>query len=153
MLGSGTERVSARGSQLRPRNEDITETGTPFLAVALIQRSISKWLPDELPAPRANSVTIIGNLFCADCLCFHLHPHPRSYHDPPFCRSAAIIAAVFLPVATQAQGVPGGVERGARDGERAARTSRPSLNVISVTPCRMPATLTAGGTPIWNENG
>ena len=120
MLGSGTERVSARGSQLRPRNEDITETGTPFLAVALIQRSISKWLPDELPAPRANSVTIIGNLFCADCLCFHLHPHPRSYHDPPFCRSAAIIAAVFLPVATQAQGVPGGVERGARDGERAA---------------------------------
>jgi len=34
--------------------------------------------------------------------------------------AAAIIAAVFLPVATQAQGVPGGVEQGARDGERAA---------------------------------
>ena len=35
-------------------------------------------------------------------------------------RAAAIVAAVFLPVATQAQGVPGGVEQGARDGERAA---------------------------------
>ena len=34
--------------------------------------------------------------------------------------ASAIFAAVFLPVATQAQGVPGGVERGARDGERAA---------------------------------
>src|SRR5260370_21840121 len=34
--------------------------------------------------------------------------------------AAAIIAAVFLPVATQAQGVPGGIEQGARDGERAA---------------------------------
>jgi hypothetical protein len=31
-----------------------------------------------------------------------------------FVGAAAIIAAVFLPVATQAQGVPGGVERGAR---------------------------------------
>jgi hypothetical protein len=37
-----------------------------------------------------------------------------------FVGTAAIIVAVFLPVATQAQGVPGGVERGARDGERAA---------------------------------
>ena len=34
--------------------------------------------------------------------------------------AAAVMAAVFLPVASQAQGVPGGVERGARDGERAA---------------------------------
>jgi hypothetical protein len=34
--------------------------------------------------------------------------------------AAAIVVAVFLPVATQAQGVPGGVEQGARDGERAA---------------------------------
>ena len=37
-----------------------------------------------------------------------------------FVGAAAIIVAVFLPVASQAQGVPGGVERGARDGERAA---------------------------------
>src|SRR6185437_6162805 len=37
-----------------------------------------------------------------------------------FVGAAAIIAAVFLPVVSQAQGVPGGVERGARDGERAA---------------------------------
>jgi len=34
--------------------------------------------------------------------------------------AAAIVVAVFLPVATQAQGVPGGIEQGARDGERAA---------------------------------
>ena len=34
---------------------------------------------------------------------------------------AALVAAVALPVAVQAQqGVPGGVERGSRDGERAA---------------------------------
>ena len=37
-----------------------------------------------------------------------------------FVGAAAIMAAVFLPVVSQAQGVPGGVERGARDGERAA---------------------------------
>jgi len=37
-----------------------------------------------------------------------------------FVGAAAIAVSVFLPVATQAQGVPGGVERGARDGERAA---------------------------------
>ena len=37
-----------------------------------------------------------------------------------FVGTAAVIVAVLLPVATQAQGVPGGVERGARDGERAA---------------------------------
>src|ERR1700710_650757 len=33
---------------------------------------------------------------------------------------AALAATVALPVAAQAQGVPGGVERGSRDGERAA---------------------------------
>ena len=33
-------------------------------------------------------------------------------------RVAAIAAAALLPVAAQAQGGPGGVERGARDGER-----------------------------------
>lgn len=37
-----------------------------------------------------------------------------------FVGAAAVMAAVFLPVVSQAQGVPGGVERGARDGERAA---------------------------------
>jgi hypothetical protein len=37
-----------------------------------------------------------------------------------FVGAAAIIVALFLPAAVQAQGVPGGVERGARDGERAA---------------------------------
>jgi hypothetical protein len=37
-----------------------------------------------------------------------------------FVGAAAIAATVFLPVASQAQGVPGGMERGARDGERAA---------------------------------
>jgi hypothetical protein len=38
-----------------------------------------------------------------------------------FIGIAALIAAVALPVAVQAQqGVPGGVERGSRDGERAA---------------------------------
>ena len=37
-----------------------------------------------------------------------------------FVGTVAVIAAVFLPVASHAQGVPGGVERGARDGERAA---------------------------------
>ena len=34
--------------------------------------------------------------------------------------TVAVIATVFLPVASHAQGVPGGAERGARDGERAA---------------------------------
>ena len=34
--------------------------------------------------------------------------------------AVAIVVSVSLPVATQAQGVPGGVERGTRDGERAA---------------------------------
>ena len=34
--------------------------------------------------------------------------------------TVAVIATIFLPVASHAQGVPGGVERGARDGERAA---------------------------------
>src|SRR6202158_5509949 len=33
---------------------------------------------------------------------------------------AALAAVVALPVVAQAQGVPGGVERGSRDGERAA---------------------------------
>ena len=37
-----------------------------------------------------------------------------------FIGIAAIVASVALPVAVQAQGVPGGVERGSRDGERAA---------------------------------
>jgi hypothetical protein len=37
-----------------------------------------------------------------------------------FVGTVAVVAAVFLPVASHAQGVPGGVERGARDGERAA---------------------------------
>ena len=37
-----------------------------------------------------------------------------------FVGAAAIVVAVLLPVATEAQGVPGGAERGARDGERAA---------------------------------
>jgi Protein of unknown function (DUF1236) len=32
---------------------------------------------------------------------------------------AALVATVALPVAAQAQGVPGGVERGSREGERA----------------------------------
>ena len=34
--------------------------------------------------------------------------------------AAVTVFAALLPVAIQAQGVPGGVERGARDGERAA---------------------------------
>jgi hypothetical protein len=33
---------------------------------------------------------------------------------------AAVISAVGLPVLVQAQGVPGGIDRGAREGERAA---------------------------------
>ncbi len=37
-----------------------------------------------------------------------------------FVGIAALVAAVTLPVAAQAQGVPGGIERGSRDGERAA---------------------------------
>lgn len=37
-----------------------------------------------------------------------------------FIGIAALVTAVALPVVTQAQGVPGGVERGSRDGERAA---------------------------------
>ncbi|HXQ03304.1 MAG TPA: DUF1236 domain-containing protein [Bradyrhizobium sp.] len=37
-----------------------------------------------------------------------------------FIGIAALVAAVALPVAAQAQGVPGGIERGSRDGERAA---------------------------------
>ena len=37
-----------------------------------------------------------------------------------FIGIAALVATVALPVAVQAQGVPGGVERGSRDGERAA---------------------------------
>jgi hypothetical protein len=32
----------------------------------------------------------------------------------------AIVAALAIPAVAQAQGVPGGVERGSRDGERAA---------------------------------
>lgn len=34
--------------------------------------------------------------------------------------TAAIVATMALPAIAQAQGVPGGIERGARDGERAA---------------------------------
>src|SRR6202795_1550271 len=34
--------------------------------------------------------------------------------------AAAICAAVAIPVVAQAQGVPGGIERGAREGDRAA---------------------------------
>jgi hypothetical protein len=34
--------------------------------------------------------------------------------------TAAIVAALAIPAVAQAQGVPGGMERGARDGERAA---------------------------------
>jgi hypothetical protein len=34
--------------------------------------------------------------------------------------TAAIVAMMALPAVAQAQGVPGGIERGARDGERAA---------------------------------
>ena len=37
-----------------------------------------------------------------------------------FIGIAAVVAAVALPVVTQAQGVPGGIERGSREGERAA---------------------------------
>jgi hypothetical protein len=37
-----------------------------------------------------------------------------------FIGITVVIAAMALPVAVQAQGVPGGVERGSRDGERAA---------------------------------
>ena len=36
-----------------------------------------------------------------------------------FIGIAAVVAAVALPVVTQAQGVPGGIERGSREGERA----------------------------------
>jgi len=35
---------------------------------------------------------------------------------------AALLATVALPVAANAQGVPGGIERGSREGERAAGT-------------------------------
>lgn len=34
--------------------------------------------------------------------------------------TAAIVATMALPVIAQAQGVPGGIDRGAREGERAA---------------------------------
>ena len=37
-----------------------------------------------------------------------------------FIGIAAVVAAVALPAVAQAQGVPGGIERGSRDGERAA---------------------------------
>ena len=37
-----------------------------------------------------------------------------------FIGIAALAATVALPVMAQAQGVPGGIERGSRDGERAA---------------------------------
>ena len=39
---------------------------------------------------------------------------------------AALAATVALPVLAHAQGVPGGIERGSRDGERAAEQRRPS---------------------------
>jgi Protein of unknown function (DUF1236) len=69
----------------------------------------------------ADDSAIGGNLFCADYLCSHLYPSPKELlMIRRVVGAAAIIAAVFLPVATQAQGVPGGVEQGARDGERAA---------------------------------
>jgi uncharacterized protein DUF1236 len=37
-----------------------------------------------------------------------------------FLGIAALVATVALPVAAQAQGVPGGIDRGSREGERAA---------------------------------
>ena len=37
-----------------------------------------------------------------------------------FIGTAALVAALAIPSLAQAQGVPGGIERGARDGERAA---------------------------------
>src|SRR5450756_1914914 len=52
-----------------------------------------------------------------------LAPFPNSTGDVMIRRVigiAALVATVALPVAAQAQGVPGGIERGSRDGERAA---------------------------------
>src|SRR5450631_4373066 len=52
-----------------------------------------------------------------------LAPIPNSTGDVMirrFIGIAALVATVALPVAAQAQGVPGGIERGSRDGERAA---------------------------------
>jgi hypothetical protein len=37
-----------------------------------------------------------------------------------FIGTAAVVAVLAIPSLAQAQGVPGGIERGARDGERAA---------------------------------
>jgi hypothetical protein len=41
-----------------------------------------------------------------------------------FIGIAVVAASVALPFAAQAQGVPGGVERGSREGERAAGSGR-----------------------------
>jgi hypothetical protein len=48
----------------------------------------------------------------------------------PFVGTVAIVAAVSPPVASYARGVPGGVERGARDGERAAGPDCVNLQVV-----------------------
>jgi len=37
-----------------------------------------------------------------------------------FIGAAAVVATLAIPTLVQAQGVPGGIDRGARDGERAA---------------------------------
>jgi hypothetical protein len=47
-----------------------------------------------------------------------------------FVGTVAMVAAVSLPVDSYSQGVPGGVERGARDGERAAGPDCVNLLVV-----------------------
>src|SRR6202043_1182779 len=63
--------------------------------------------------------------------CLGTYTHPMSCHATLSNRSgdimirrfiaiAALATTVALPVVAQAQGIPGGVERGSREGERAA---------------------------------
>ena len=57
-----------------------------------------------------------------------------------FVGIAALVTAIALPVMAQAQGVPGGVERGSRDGERAAGPVGAVVPMASVSDgCENPA--------------
>jgi len=44
--------------------------------------------------------------------------------------TAFLAAAIIAPLSASAQGVPGGVERGAREGERAAGPVKETANIL-----------------------
>ena len=72
------------------------------------------------PAPITRRTSFVRNLSFVAHLCSYQSCIKGVIMIGRLVGTVAVIATLFLPVASHAQGVPGGVERGARDGERAA---------------------------------